>query len=128
MLPRSSSPGLTGRSSTPRPFWQQRTSLEYWIIRFADDDKRRVWMEWRSFQSFPVPSAHTEPFLHMFRRRRRNTHRFLVPGNRNSDFTRMQMQDRFAEARAVTVDVVADNGPALARCMHPQLMGAAGHG
>ena len=31
---RPSSPGLTGRPSTPRPLGQSRPSLEYWIIRF----------------------------------------------------------------------------------------------
>src|SRR3569623_3780803 len=38
----------------------------------------------------------------------------------------MQMQARLAEARPVAVDVVADDGIALRRAMHAQLMGTAG--
>ena len=37
------------------------------------------------------------------------------------------MQPRLAEARAIAVNVVADNGPALGRGMHAQLVSAAGH-
>ena len=44
-----------------------------------------------------------------------------------TDLAGMQMQPRFAEARAVAVDIVADDRPARRGRMHPQLMGAAGH-
>ncbi|MFK4384901.1 hypothetical protein ACVWYQ_006931 [Bradyrhizobium sp. USDA 3397] len=33
--PQLSSPGLTGRSSTPRPLGSSRTASEYWIPAFA---------------------------------------------------------------------------------------------
>ena len=36
------------------------------------------------------------------------------------------MQARFAEARAISVDIVADNRPAHGGGVHAQLMGAAG--
>src|SRR5271154_5283780 len=64
----------------------------------------------------------------MSRRRRRHTYRFLVLGNGNPDFARMQMQTRLAEARTVSVDIVADNRPALSCRMDAQLVGAASNG
>src|SRR4051795_6298110 len=77
--------------------------------------------------SLPVPPARPEPLPHMLRRRRHYAHRLLVLRNRNHDLAGMQMQDRLAEARAVAVDIVADNRPARRRRMHAQLMGAAGY-
>src|ERR1700741_4291061 len=40
----------------------------------------------------------------------------------------MQMQPRLAEARAVAVDIVADDRPPLGCGMHAQLVGTAGNG
>src|SRR6185437_7098596 len=77
-------------------------------------------------KSLPVPSALAQPLVHMLRRRRHHVHRLLVPRNRNPDLAGMQMQDRFAESRAIAVDVVADDRPARRRRVHAQLMGAAG--
>ena len=65
-----------------------------------------------SVRSLPVPPARPEPLPHMLRRRRHHAHRLLVLRNRNHDLAGMQMQDRLAEARAVAVDVVADDRPA----------------
>src|SRR5882757_4612254 len=74
----------------------------------------------------PVPPARSQPLPHMLRRWRHHAHRVLVLRNRNPDLAGVQMQDRLTEARAVTVNVVADDRPARRRRMHPQLMGAAG--
>ena len=65
-----------------------------------------------SAASLPVPPARPEPLPHMLRRRRHHAHRLLVLRNRNHDLAGMQMQDRLAEARAVAINVVADDRPA----------------
>src|SRR3954447_13709853 len=62
----------------------------------------------------------------MRRRWRHYPYRLLVLRNRNHDLAGMQMQPRFAEARAVTVNVVANDGPAHRGGVDAQLMGAAG--
>src|ERR1700722_18640025 len=64
----------------------------------------------------------------MFRHRRGDANRLLVLRNRNSDLAGMQMKTRLAEARPITVNIIADDRPALGCRMHPQLMGAAGDG
>src|SRR5258708_27484093 len=82
----------------------------------------------RSRVSLPVPAARPQPFMHMFRRGRHDVYRGLVPGNRNPDLARMQVQGRLAEAGTVAVDVVADDRPAHRGGVHAQLVGAAGDG
>src|SRR5450755_4130654 len=76
---------------------------------------------------FPIPSAGPQPLLKMRRRGRHGANRVLVSGNRNHDLAGMQMQARLAEARSISIDIVADNRPAHRGCVNPQLMGAAGH-
>src|SRR4051794_17809870 len=60
----------------------------------------------------PVPPTLSQPLAHMLRRRCCHAHRLLVLRNRNHDLAGMQMQDRLAEARAVAINVVADDRPA----------------
>src|SRR5437764_2185374 len=64
----------------------------------------------------------------MLWRWRHYPYRLLVLRNRNHDLAGMQMQPRFAEARAVTVNVIAHDGPAHRGGVDAQLMGAAGDG
>src|SRR5437016_254558 len=64
--------------------------------------------------------------MHVRGRRRGDSHRLLVLRDRDADRTGMQMQARLAETRTVTIDIVADDGPALSRGMNAQLVGAAG--
>src|SRR5260221_2129430 len=75
----------------------------------------------------PIPAACPEPFLQMWWRWRHHADRVLVLRNRDHDLARMQMQARLAEARAVAVNIIADNRPAHRYGMHPQLMGPARH-
>src|SRR5690348_10642033 len=75
---------------------------------------------------FPAPTTSTQSLAHVLRRRRGDADRLLVLGNRNRQFARMQMQPRLAETRAVAIDIVADDWPALGRRMDPELVGAPG--
>src|ERR1700722_12641062 len=61
------------------------------------------------------------------RRRRDYAHRVLVPRNRDHDLAGMQMQARSAEARSISINIVADDRPSHRRRLHAQLMGAAGN-
>src|SRR5882757_6049727 len=107
------------------------------LLRFARNDEHRSLIlirrarnpEPRSVRcprSFAVPAAGPQTLLHVLRSRRDHAHRLLVAGDRDSDLAGMQVQGRFAEARAVAVDIVTDDRPARGRRMHPKLMGAAG--
>src|SRR5436190_22469851 len=62
----------------------------------------------------------------MRRRWRHYPYRLLVLRNGNHDLAGMQMQTRFAEARSIAVNVVANDGPAHRGGVDAQLMGAAG--
>src|SRR4029453_19408435 len=73
-----------------------------------------------------IPPASFEPLARVRRCRRDDAYRVLVPGNRNHELARMQMQAWFPETRAVAVDVVADNRPVHGCTMNAQLMGPAG--
>src|SRR5215472_15792342 len=64
--------------------------------------------------------------MRVVRSRRGYSHRFLTFRDRNYDFAGMQVQARFAEARTIAVNIVADDRPALGGRVHTQLMGAAG--
>src|SRR5581483_5381335 len=72
---------------------------------------------------FPLPAAGAELLVHMRGRRRDDADRLLVPGDRHHDLAGMQMQLRLAEARAVAVNVIAEDRPTGRGRMHPQLMG-----
>src|SRR5258707_9341502 len=74
----------------------------------------------------PIPPARCQPLVHMRRRRRDDARRILVPGDRDHELARMQVEARFAETRTVTINIVADNRPAHGRTMNAQLMGPAG--
>src|SRR6266851_9553078 len=75
---------------------------------------------------FPIPAARPEPLAQMLRRGRTHPHRVLVFRNRNHDLARMQVQSRLAEARAISINIVANNRPAHFGTVNAQLMGAAG--
>src|SRR5260370_1826337 len=74
----------------------------------------------------PIPPARSQPLVHMRRRRRDNAHRVLVPGDRDHEFARMQVQARFAETRTVAVNIVAGNRPAYGCTINAQLMSPSG--
>src|ERR1051326_8690961 len=65
--------------------------------------------------------------MHMLRRWCDGAHRLLVFRNRHADFVRMQVQPGLAKARAVAIDIIADDRPALSGPMAAHLRGAAGH-
>src|SRR6476660_3536076 len=74
----------------------------------------------------PIPTAHSQSLVHMRRRRGDDAHRVLVPGDRDHEFARMQVQPRFAETRTVAINIIADNRPALSRSVNAQLMSPPG--
>src|SRR3954466_13103341 len=92
---------------------KQPLSLETSTERFVNQGAPSPILRERSRKSplFPIPPAGAELVVHVGRGRGDDADRLLVSGDRHHDLAGMQMQLRLPEARAVAVNVIAEDRP-----------------